>query len=163
MFSIPVRQVSDNLQILDEVARRPDGLLIARDGQIDLVGTSASDADIAPRVEAAKVAIEDLIEACARSNLHSSLHRFAERYRTELDRLHSGETGLTWYIVAQRIEMYRATYGTSSGRDPAEYPPLEPDFATLVDTVILANAMLAPVFPEISRSQDDIRKYAGEQ
>src|SRR3954464_14512384 len=104
MFSIPVRQVSDNLQILDEVARRPDGLLIARDGQIDLVGTSASDADIAPRVEAAKVAIEDLIEACARSNLHSSLHRFAERYLTELGGLHSGEPGLTWYIVAQRIE-----------------------------------------------------------
>src|SRR4051812_13418268 len=41
-LSIPVRQVSDDLQILDEVARRPDGLLIARDGQIDLVGTSAS-------------------------------------------------------------------------------------------------------------------------
>jgi hypothetical protein len=118
---------------------------------------------ISPRVEAAALAIEDLIEATANSNLHATLRRFAQQYRTELDRLRSGEPGLSWYITAQRIELYRSNYIAHSGHDPAEYPALEPGIATLIDSVILATAMLAGILPEIARSQEHIRQYSGEQ
>jgi hypothetical protein len=103
------------------------------------------------------------LRATANSNLHSTLRRFAQRYRTALDGLRSGEPSLPWYITAQRIELYRANYIAHSDRDPAEYPPLEPGIAALIDSVILATAMLAGILPEIARSQEHIRQYSGEQ
>jgi len=48
-------------------------------------------------------------------------------------------------------------------QNPGEYPPLEPGLATLIDSVVMATAMLARIFPEIAESQDRIRQYAGDQ
>jgi hypothetical protein len=154
---------SDLLQLDEFISSEPARLLTARSGRIDLAGTTASDEDIAPRVAAAALAIEDLIETTANSNLHATLHGFAQRYQRELGRLRSGEPGLSWYITALRIELYRSNYIAHSGHDPGEYPALEPGIGTLIDSVILATAMLAGVLPEIARSQEHIRQYSGEQ
>ena len=159
---LPTTQ-SDLLQLDEFLSSEPTTLLSAHNGLIDLAGTTASNEDITPRVEAAVLAIEDLIEATANSNLHATLHGFAQRYRSELDRLRSGEPGLSWYITAQRIELYRSHYIVYSGHDPIEYPALEPGIGTLIDLVILASAMIAGILPEIARSQEHIRQYSGEQ
>ena len=154
---------SDLLELDEFLLSERATLLTARSGRIDLAGTTASDEDIAPRVEAAALAIEDLIEATANSNLHATLRGFAQRYRTELGRLRSGEPGLSWYITAQQVELYCSHYIAHSANDPAEYPALEPGIGTLIDSVILATAMLAGILPEIARSQEHIRQYSGEQ
>jgi hypothetical protein len=172
LFSSMIREIlpdrtpnteSDLVQLDEFLSSERDTLLTAHSGRIDLAGTTASDEDIAPRVDAAALAIQDLIEATANSNLHATLRAFAQRYRTELGRLRSGEPGLSWYVVAQRIELYRFNYIAQSGHDPAEYPALEAGIGTLIDSVILATAMLAGILPEIARSQEHIRQYSGEQ
>jgi hypothetical protein len=155
---------TEDLEALNQATssnRRP--ILEAQQGWIDIAGTTASDGDIMPRVEAAKLAIEDLIEACARSNRHRDLLRFSEAYRSRLDALKNTRPALAWYVAAQRIELYRSNYVAGSAREPDEYPPLEPGLATLIDAVVIATAMLARILPEIARCQDQIQQYAGEQ
>jgi hypothetical protein len=154
---------SELLQLNEFLSSEQVTLLTARSGRIDLAGTTASNEDIAPRVAAAALAIEDLIEATANSNLHATLRRFAQGYQTELGRLRPGEPGLSWYLKAQAIELYRSNYIAYSAQDPAEYPALEPGIGTLIDSVILATAMLAGILPEIARSQEHIRQYSGDQ
>jgi hypothetical protein len=79
------------------------------------------------------------------------------------DVLQSDRSPLPWYIAAQRVELYRSNYIYQSLRDPSEYPGFEPDIATLIDSLIVATAMLARIFSEITRSQEDIRRYSGDQ
>jgi hypothetical protein len=156
--------LTEDLRSLDKVISSEQyAILEARNGRIDLTGTFTSDEEILPRAEAARLAIDDLVEACVRSNRHRDLLRFSEAYRSRLDALKNAEPGLSWYVAAQRIELYRSNYIAGSAREPEEYPPLEPGLATLIDAVVIATAMLARILPEIARCQDQIREYAGEQ
>jgi hypothetical protein len=138
--------------------------LEARDGLIDLAPASASYETLAPRIEAAKIAIEKLITLCGRGNReHAALAEYGEECRAELDRVKPPEPGIRWYVIAQQIEGYRSHYLAMSKQQPGDYPPLEPALSTAIDTVVLTTGILALQFPEIAKSQDDFEKYEGRQ
>src|SRR5207244_3335857 len=98
-----------DVQLLDQFTASERHLLLeARDGQIDLMGTSATLDEIAPCIEAARFAIDRMIAGCAHSNLHRPLHGFGEDYRTELNGLSPGKPAVVWYMAAHGIELYCA-------------------------------------------------------
>lgn len=156
--------IEDWQKIETFVGDQADNLLAARDARIDLAPTTTSHEAVASRVRAARFAINDLIAVCSRGNQqHAALVDYAEQYRAELDNLNPPEPGIVWYVIAQKIENYRSNYLAVSKQQPGEYPPLEPALSTVIDAAVLATGILARLFPEIAKSQDDFEKYSGRQ
>jgi hypothetical protein len=146
------------------VGDREPSFLVERNGKIDLAPTTGSFEAIPSRIKAATLAAGDLIKVCRRGNQqHAALGDYAEQYRAQLDKLGPSEPGIVWYICAQKIENYRSNYAAVSRQQSDEYPPLEPDLSTVIDAVVLATGILARLFPEIAKSQDDFEKYSGRQ
>ena len=157
-------QMEDWRKIETFVQDQTTNLMAPRDGRIDLAPSRASYEALSSRIAAARLAIEDLAVICRRGNQqHAALGDYAERYRAELERLVPSEPGIVWYVSAQKIENYRSNYVVVSKQQPGEYPPFEPALSTVIDAVVLATGILARLFPEIAKSQDDFEKYAGRQ
>lgn len=159
-----LRAVESDLQNVESfVEDQSDRLMEARAGRIDLKPNTPNLEFLGPRIQAANNAINELIVACKSGNQqHVVLGKFAEEYQRELERIET-TPGIVWYVTAQKIENYRSNYKALSDRDSREYPPLDAEFSTIVDTVVLASGILARSFPEIANCQDEFEKYAGRQ
>ena len=156
--------VSVSAELEAFVADATPNLLVTREGLIDLAPTEATDEVLAAHIESARALISGLIAVCRQGNQqHAVLADYAEQYRAQLDKLGASTSGVQWFVIAQKIELYRCHYVASSHLQPGEYPPLDPGISTEIDTVILATGILARQFPEIAKSQDDFEKYAGRQ
>jgi hypothetical protein len=140
------------------------GLIIAENGLFDIAASSANFDLLKDRIESAYVAIDNLIVRCERGNMqHADLAAFAKEYKDELSRLSIEASGISWYSTARKIENYRSNYVAVSKEDPGEYPRLDPGFSATIDNVVLATGIIARLFPEIARCQDDFETYAGRQ
>jgi len=156
---------ADYWQQLETVVRdHTESPLTVHGGRIDLAPTNARFKEVVSRIEAARTAIRRLILACESGNRqHAALGEYAEEYRATLDDLKPEDPGITWYVTAQMVENYRSNYVALSKQQPGEYPPLDAALSTQIDAVVLASGILARLFPEIAKSQDDFEKYSGRQ
>jgi Clp amino terminal domain, pathogenicity island component len=136
----------------------------ADNGIIDLTINSSINKELNSRIGAAESAIETLIRLCRKGNQqHSDLANFADEYKLQLGNLTSDSSGIIWYVVAQKIEIYRSNYIALSKIKSSEYPPLDASMSTIIDTVVISTAIIARLFPEIAECQDDVEKYAVKQ
>ncbi len=157
---------SDNeLQIISTLRDEdPGGILQIRNGELDLAPSQVNFDYLDSRIDAAKTAINELVNACEEGNQpHAVLGEFAKQYRDALNSLHPSSSGISWYVKAQQIETYRANYVQASRTESDEYPPFDPRMSTIIDSLVLATGILARRFPEIAKSQDDFQKYSGRE
>lgn len=155
---------ADINQLKRFVATQQSSFMTARDGRVDLADTRSDASEVEPRKLAASRAAADLLSLCRRGNLqHGALVDFTERYISNLNQMPTSLPAIVWFVEAQKIENYRANYMATSTKQPGEYPPLEPELSTAIDAVVLATGILARLFPDIAKSQDDFEKYAGRQ
>ena len=151
--------------VLEVVAdTKEPSLIVAEDGKFDLAAPLREGDLLGERIDGAHSAIDNLITRCGRGNMqHSDLGVFAQEYKSELSKLSNDTPGISWYLIAQKIENYRSNYVALSKEDPGEYPRLDPGFSATIDSVVLATGIIARILPEIAKCQDDFYTYAGLQ